>query len=82
VKGVGTGQQLPPSKSVKNAMIARITMRYFSTIDFTHIFETTFHQFAYFTTTFLVFSRPAFQSRASKDKTVKALERLKLSKLF
>jgi len=39
----------------KNAMISRITKRYFSTLDFTQIFEKTFHQSAYFTTTFLVF---------------------------
>jgi len=70
-KGEGTGEQLPPSKSVKNAMISRITMRYFSTLDLTQIFEKTFHQFAHFTTTFLVFSGLAFKSRVSKDKNVK-----------
>jgi len=47
----------------------------------TQVFEKKFHQFAYFTTTFLVFSRPAFQSRASKDKNVKELELLKLLKI-
>ena len=38
-KGGGTGQQLPPRKSVEKAMISRTTMRYFSTLDLTQIFE-------------------------------------------
>jgi len=47
----------------------------------TQIFEKTFHQLAYVTTTFLVFSRPAFQSRASQDKTLKELELSKIKKI-
>jgi len=53
----GDWEKLPPSKCVKKAMILRITLRYFSTLDLTQIFEKTFHQFAHSTTTFLVFSR-------------------------
>jgi len=77
-KGVGTGEQLPPSKCAEKAMISRITMRYFRTLDLTQIFEKTFHKFAYITTTFLVFSWLAFQYRASKNKNLKELELLKL----
>ena len=42
-KGVGTGQKLLRSKCVKKAMISRITLRYFSILDLTQIFEKTFH---------------------------------------
>jgi len=72
-ESVGTGEQLRPSKSVKKAMISRIIMRYFITLDLTQIFEKAFYQSVYFTTTFLVFSRLAFQSMASKDKNLKEL---------
>jgi len=42
-KGVGTGENLLPSKCVKKATISRITLRYLSTLDLTEIFEKTFH---------------------------------------
>jgi len=70
-KGVETEEQLPHSKCVKKAMVSRLTLRYFNALDLTQIFEKTFHQFARSTTTFLVFSRLAFQSGACKDKTEK-----------
>jgi len=42
-KGVGTGQKFLPSKCVKKAMISRITLRYFCTLDLIQIFEKTFY---------------------------------------
>jgi len=62
-------------------MISRITMRYFSALDLTQIFEKTFNQLAYVKTTFLVFSRLVFQSRDSKDKNLKELELSKILKI-
>jgi len=56
VKGVRTGEQLPPSKCIEKAMVSRITPRYFSTLGMTQIFEKTFHQFAPSTYAFPVFS--------------------------
>jgi len=54
-KGVGIEEQLPLSKCVKKTMILKITPRYFRTLDLTHIFEKTFHQYAHSTTIFLVY---------------------------
>jgi len=73
-KGLGTGEKSPPFKFV----ISRIKLKYFSTFNLTQIFEEIFHQFPYSTTTFLDFSKLAFQSSASKDKKLKELDPSKL----
>ena len=38
-EGVGTGEQLPPSECVKNALISRQTLGHCSTLDLTQTFE-------------------------------------------
>jgi len=77
-KGEGLGNNCLPVTVLKKAMILRITLRYFSKLDLTQIFDKTFYQFAHSTTTFLAFSSLAFQSRASKGINLNELEILKL----
>jgi len=50
-EGVGTGEQLPPSKSVKKVPISRKTLEHFSTLDLTQTLDKTFHQCAHSTAT-------------------------------